>query len=817
MKVLKFGGTSVKDAESISQMVEIAAKELKEKETVVIVSSAMGGITNQLLRMAQNAEKGEDTKNDLQEIENRHLEVIRKLIPAKNQNPVIMQVKLYLNELEDLLQGVSAVKELSPKTQDSILSYGELCSNSMLAGIFSQTYARTHFLDARKIMVTDDHYGEAQLKMKETEQNILRYFKNSSSNLYCMTGFIASTAIGRTTTFGRGGSDYTAAIIAATLKVDEIQIWTDVDGFMTADPRIVKRAFSLAEISYTEARELSYFGAKVIYPPTMIPAFAKKIPIRIRNTFNPEFPGTVIHESPQKNGSLIRGISSIEDVSLVNIQGSSLIGDSGFSGRLFSLLSRHEINIIMITQASSEHSITFAISPSDEAKAKRVLLAEFEMELAAYKMEQPEIVNDLSVLAIVGENMRHKTGVSGDLFHALGRNGVNITAIAQGSSEYNISAVIDKKDLEKALNIVHEAFFLSPVKTLNVFYVGTGNIGETLLQQIKAHEKSLYDNNALHIKMIGLTNSRKMVFKPEGFEVADWETLFDEGGRPADLRIFVEKMKELNLPNSVFIDNSASQDIVAFYEGIFSSNISIVTCNKIGNSGPYNQYKRFKNAVKRNDVSFLYETNVGAGLPIINTLKDLLSSGDHIVKIEAILSGTISYIFNNFKGDKHFHTIVKEAQEKGFTEPDPRDDLSGLDFMRKMLILARDSGHALEMEDITIEGILPESCMSAPDVASFYHELEKADEHFEKIKKKAEKEEKVLRFIGVMENGNVRIELKAVDSSHPFYSLSGSDNIIAFTTNRYSSDYPLVVKGPGAGAEVTAGGVFADLVKVGSY
>ncbi len=815
MKVLKFGGTSVQNAESIQTIVKIVTDHLKNGEQTIVVTSAMAGITNQLLAMATEAEQGTDVSPRLKEIESRHLTVIHKLIPAKYQNPVIMQIKLYLNELEELLQGVRSVKELSPKTKDNILSYGELCSTFMIAGVLKQKEPKTVFADTRELFITDRHFGNARIKREETEQNIRTFFKEPP--VYCVTGFIASNESGQTTTLGRGGSDYTAAIIGSALGADEIQIWTDVDGFMTADPRMVKRAFSLPEISYTEAKELSYFGARVIYPPTMIPAFAKKIPILIRNTFNPEFPGTIIHQKAKSNGSPVRGISSISEVSLVNIQGSGLVGNSGFSGRLFALLSRQEINIILITQASSEHSITFAISPSDTAKAQKALETEFEMELHAHKVEPPQIVEGHSIVAIVGENMKHTTGISGDLFHALGRNGINVAAIAQGSSEYNISVVVHKKDLAKTLNVVHEAFFLSPVKTLNVFYVGIGNIGKTLLKQIKDHEKYLYENNALRIQLIGLTNSRRMLFRPEGFEVTEWESLYEDDAQPADLDLFIEKMKALNLPNSVFIDNSASPKIVEYYENIFASNISVVTCNKIGNSGSYDQYKRFKTAVKKHGVDFFYETNVGAGLPIIKTLKDLLVSGDRILKIEAILSGTISYIFNEFKGEHHFHSIVKTAQEKGFTEPDPRDDLSGLDFMRKMLILARDSGYAIEMEDIDMQPLLPEACMTAADVPSFYLELEKEDAHFEKLKKEAEAEGKVLRYIGIMEEGKVSIKLEAVDHSHPFYSLSGSDNIIAFTTNRYTSDCPLVVKGPGAGAEVTAAGVFADLVKVGAH
>lgn len=815
MKILKFGGTSVGSVQSIKALIEIVRQQAAQNDRVAIVTSAMGGITNDLQQMAFLAEEGKDFSPLLQQMEQRHRDVIKALLPVKRQNPLLMQIKLYINELEDLLNGVSAVRELTPRISDNILSYGELCSTFMITGILQQDLPQALFTDARELIRTDSHWGNSRVNFEETNKHIQDYFQQNSDSLCCITGFIARNERGQTTTLGRGGSDFTAAIIGAAIDSQEIQIWTDVDGFMTADPRKVEKAFPLAEISYTEAMELSYFGAKVIYPPTMIPAFAQNIPIVIRNTFNPAFKGTYIRDKAYRNGSLIRGIASINDVVLINIQGGGMIGNAGFSGRLFSALAKENVNVILITQASSEHSITLAVSPEDAAKAGRALDMEFELELQAHKLEYPRIEAAFSVLAIVGENMKKTPGISGKLFYALGRNGVNVAAIAQGSSEYNISVVVSKQDLAKALNVVHEAFFLSPVKTLNVFYLGVGNIGKTLLEQIKAHEQYLLENNALRIKIIAITNTKKMIIREEGIPFQSWEKIFRGALEEADLDLFIEKMKSLNLPNSVFIDNSASGFVVAHYESIFASNISIVTCNKLGNSGTYEQYRNFRKAVKKYDVDFLYETNVGAGLPIIKTLQDLLVSGDKITKMEAILSGTISFIFNEFKGNKHFYEIVKEAQEKGFTEPDPRDDLSGLDFMRKMLILTRDSGYDLEMNDITIERILPEACMSAPTVDGFYEELKKADDHFESLKKNAEEQKKVLRYIGVMEAGRVTIKLEAVDQTHPFYSLTGSDNIIAFTTPRYTQ-CPLVVKGPGAGAEVTAAGVFADLVKVGS-
>lgn len=803
-------------AESIRTLMDIVCRMAGEGEQIALVTSAMAGVTNALLDMALLAESGSDPAEMLREVEQKHLSMVRALIEVKKQHPVVMQLKLFFNELEELLQGVKAVRELSPKTQDAILSYGELCSTFLISRALRQCHPDVEFADTRELIKTDSSFGNAKVDFEITGRLLQEYHRKRRGAITCFTGFIAANEKNQTTTLGRGGSDYTAAIIGAAMDGEEIQIWTDVDGFMTADPRMVKKAFTLPEISYTEAMELSYFGARVIYPPTMIPAFAKRIPILIRNTFNPAFPGTVIKERVNRNGTLIRGISSINEVALINLQGSGMVGKTGFSGRLFSLLARENINIILITQASSEHSISFAVSPKDAVMARRLIETEFELELGSGKIEAPEVEDGLSVLAIVGENMKHTHGISGRLFSALGRNGVNVAAIAQGSSEYNISVVIRKKDLSKALNAVHDAFFMARTRTLNVFYLGVGNIGKTLLAQVQAHEDFLLENNSLRISVVAITNTKKMLFREEGIPLQEWGELFRTESVAANLGDFINRVKAMNLPNSVFIDNSASAEVVKYYESIFQSNISIVTCNKLGNSGPYAQYRTFREAVKKYGVDFFYETNVGAGLPVIKTLHDLLVSGDRILKIEAILSGTISYIFNEFRGKRKFHEVVKEAQDKGFTEPDPRDDLSGLDFKRKMLILARDSGYPVEMEEVEIEQILPESCLLAPSIAAFYGELEKNDDHFGQLKKQAEQEGKLLRYIGKLEDGKVSISLTAIDSSHPFYSLSGSDNIIAFTTTRYNSNCPLVVKGPGAGAEVTAAGVFADLVKVGN-
>jgi aspartokinase/homoserine dehydrogenase 1 len=813
MNILKFGGTPVGSAESISTLIEILKSE-RELQNPIVVLSAMGGVTNILLEMAEKARNLQDYSEQLKKVEEKHFHVIRTLLPAGAQNPVLTKLKIYFNELEDILQSVYNLRELSPQTKDLILSYGERCSTVMISHIAKQQFPDALYVEGAQLIKTDNNFGQAKVNTNLTEMLIRDFHEANKEKLLFVTGFISSNDEGRVTTLGRGGSDYTAAIWGAALNSEEIQIWTDVDGMLTADPRIVKKAFSLPELSYTEAMELSYFGAKVIYPPTMIPAFLKKIPIVIKNTFHVDFPGTYIKHGTSPSTLPIKGISSIDEISVLNLSGSGMVGKAGFSGRLFSMLSREQVNVVLITQSSSEHSITFAVKPSDSLKALSLINKEFELELQARKLEYPEVENGLSVLAIVGENMKRTPGMSGKLFSALGRNGVNVRAIAQGSSEYNISVIISKTDLSKAVNAVHDAFYADLKKTLHIFCLGTGNIGKTLFSQLQDQMPFLADNNDLQVKVMGVSNTRKMLLNPDGIDLTTWEAELESEDIKASLSDFIKKMKSMNLPNCVFVDNTASHNPIEYYLDILQSSISVVTCNKIGNSADYEQYAAFKQAARTYGVDFFYETNVGAGLPIIRTLKDLMLSGDKIKRIEAILSGTISYIFNNYKGETLFHEVVKEAQEKGYTEPDPRDDLNGKDFMRKMLILARDAGYPLEEKDIDLENMLPASCMAAETVADFYKELENSTDYFEGLKNKAAADSKVLRYIGKMEDGKVSINLQMVDENHPFFTLSGSDNIISFTTNRYK-DRPLVVKGPGAGAEVTAAGVFADIINVG--
>ena len=813
MKILKFGGTSVGSVTSIRAILNILEQE-QGPEKPIVVLSALSGVTNQLIDIAEKARQEQDYTADLKSIENRHFDLVRALLPVTAQNPVFSKLTIYFNQLEDILQSVSVLKELSPQTRDLILSFGERCSTFTISHIAKQYFKDVLAVDGSEYIKTDAEFGNARVNTKLTELLIQDFYSSHKACLVFVTGFISSTDDGRITTLGRGGSDYTASIWGSALSAEEIQIWTDVNGMLTADPRIVEKAFSLKELSYTEAMELSYFGAKVVYPPTMTPAFLKKIPIVIKNTFNPDFEGTYIRPDTQPSDLPIKGISSINDVTILNLSGSGMVGKSGFSGRLFSLLSREQINVILITQSSSEHSITFAVKPEDALKALKMINKEFELELQTNKLEYPSLESNLSVIAIVGENMRHTPGMSARLFNALGRNGVNVRAIAQGSSEYNISVILAKEDLSKAVNAVHDAFFSQLKRTLHVFCLGTGNIGKTLFSQLHSQMPYLAQHNDLEVKVMGISNSRKMHLSMEGLDLSAWESTMEEYSEKADLPLFVKRMRAMNLPNCVFVDNTASEEPVAFYEQVLKSSISVVTCNKIGNSGDYSQYLAFKKAARTFGVDFYYETNVGAGLPIIKTLRDLMLSGDELSRIEAILSGTISYIFNNFKGDRKFHDVVREAQEKGFTEPDPRDDLNGKDFMRKMLILARDAGYEMESADVSIENMLPAACMAASSVAEFYTELENNASYFEHLKQQAEAEGKVLRYIGKLENGKVEITLQTVDESHPFYMMSGSDNIISFTTNRYAQR-PMVVKGPGAGAEVTAAGVFADIINIG--
>ncbi|MCY7350312.1 MAG: bifunctional aspartate kinase/homoserine dehydrogenase I [Cytophagaceae bacterium] len=821
MNVLKFGGSSVGSVASIRAVVGIIRDRVDRQQPITVVFSAMGGFTNQLLDMGQRAAGGDESYRDVLKLaSDRHLDIVREFIEPRTRGAVMASIMTLFNELEDVLRGVFLIREFSFRTSDLMVSFGERFSTTLIYEILRAQGVDCQYLDARKVIKTDANFGMAEVNYELTNRLIQEHFARHRS-LQLITGFIASTERDETTTLGRGGSDYTASIVGAALNASEIEIWTDVDGMMTADPRKVRNAFTIPTITYAEAMELTHFGAKVIYPPSLQPAFARNIPIRVLNTFNTDFAGTVVSRAAQPSEYTITGISSIDSLALVNLQGAGMIGVAGVSARLFAALARHQISVVLISQASSEHTICFAIDPKFSAQVRQVLEAEFAHDIRQGHIEGVEIQADLSVIAVVGERMRQSTGVSGRLFSVLGKNGINIVATAQGSSELNISVVIEKKDLSKALNVIHESFFADQLRSLNIFLVGTGLIGSTLLDQLEIQEKYLRKYKALRIRLVGVTNSRKMLFDEDGIRKDTWRERLDEGGQPANLVEFVEQVKALNLPNSIFVDCTANKEIVNFYEPLFNASVSVVTPNKVANSGRYEDYARRHRLALQKGVKFLYETNVGAGLPVINTLQGLISSGDRFLKIEAVLSGTLSYIFNTFRPGRNgepvsFADVVREAKAKGYTEPDPREDLSGQDVARKILILAREIGLVLEPEDVTITPLLPKSCDDAPTVEAFFDELQNCNSVFEEWVNAADAKGEKLRFVATLENSKVQIGLKSVGMTHPFYFMEGADNVISFTTKRYA-DRPLVIKGPGAGAEVTASGVFADIVSIGSY
>ena len=817
MKVLKFGGSSVAKPERIRSIVDILKSYYAEGEHFTVVFSAFGGVTDMLIKMSEMAAKGQEEYQELfDEFSERHNLVVQELLAEEYQNEVLPQLNRNHEVLRNLLHGIFLVREASPRTMDYVLSFGERNSAFIISYVLRQAGIKAAYLDARKIIKTDKQFNSAKVDFKLTYEKIHNYY-TEHPEIQIVTGFIASAKGGLTTTLGRGGSDYTASLIAAGLNAKVIEIWTDVDGVLTADPRKVKKAFTIQNMTYAEAMEMSHFGAKVIYPPTLQPALKKQIPLYIKNTFNPGFRGTYISGQSDPEGAPVKGISSIGEVALLTLSGSGLFGVPGIAARLFNSLAQAQINVILITQGSSEHAISFAIQPKLAKKAKRHVEEAFQYELDRGVVDPIKIEEDLSVVAIIGENMRYRTGISGRLFQALGKNGINIIAIAQGSSELNISVVIPKSDETKALNALHEAFFLSDTQELHLFMVGVGLIGSTLLRQLKEQTTFLREKRSLEIKVVGLANTKKMLFNPEGIDLDNWKEALDSSEQQSDLPIFIAEMKNQNLTNSIFIDNTANETVASYYESVLDHNISISTPNKIATSSSYLQYQRLQTIAKKRGVAFRYETNVGAGLPVISTLKDLIESGDQILGIQGVLSGSLSFIFNQFDGSRPFSEVVQEAKERGYTEPDPRIDLSGKDVRRKILILAREAGWPLEQDDVEIESILPEALQQVESADDFFAELPKHDAYFEKLREDAAQANKVLRMIASLnEEGKAKIALEAVDTSSPFYFLSGSDNMIVFTSARYK-DRPLVVRGPGAGAEVTAAGVFAEIISIGQF
>ena len=810
MQVLKFGGTSVANAENINKVVAIVKESIKRDTTVVVVS-ALGGVTDLLLDAAALAADGNELyKEKLATIELRHIDAVKQLIPVVQQSQLLTLVKRSCNEIEDICNGIFLLRELTARSKDRIGSYGECLSSQIIAAKFNADGTEAVWKDARELIVTNADYTAAEVDFAETEKKIKYFFSKEIAALFILPGFIATDKNGITTTLGRGGSDYTAAIIAASVHAKLLEIWTDVSGMMTADPRLTSNARIIPNISYQEAMELSHFGAKVIYPPTIQPVMSKGIPVWIKNTFAPDDKGTVIEAVAKGKGDIVRGISSINKIALISLEGSGMIGIPGFSKRLFEALSSEKINVILITQSSSEHSICVGIDSGSAAKAKHAVDSAFANEIALEKVEPLIIESSLSIVALVGESMKNHTGISGRMFSAMGRNGVNVRAIAQGSSEKNISAVIATQDVRKAINVLHEEFFETTYKQVNLFITGTGNVGAKLLGQLKQQLDFLQKEMRLQVRVIGLSNSRKMLIEEEGVDMNTWQENL-AAGEPADLQKFVQEIINRNLRNAVFVDITANEKVAAVYDQLLQKSISVVACNKVAASSAYNNYKNLKDLAREFSSQFLFETNVGAGLPVIATLNDLVHSGDRIHKMEAVLSGTLNFVFNNYTGSRLFADVVKQAQEEGYTEPDPRLDLGGTDVMRKIMILAREAGHKIEMADIVNNSFMPASCMQGT-VEDFYKEMANEEAHFKQLVEKAEMAECKLKFVASFENGKAAVGLQHIDPKHDLYHLYGKDNVVLFYTDRYK-EQPLVVKGAGAGAEVTASGVFADIIR----
>jgi aspartokinase/homoserine dehydrogenase 1 len=822
MVILKFGGTSVGSPGALRNIISILNDpDHREKEGIAVVS-ALSGVTDSLINQARLAEEGDASyASGLRELRERHVNMAAAFLSGSDMEAALADMDKLFGELSQYLDGIALLGELSKRILDSVMSFGERLSASLITRILLAEGIDADFVDSRNLLRTDSNFGNARCLQEISFSNIRSRLKSGrGGRIKVVTGFIGSTEGGVTTTLGRGGSDLSAAIFGAALAAEVVEIWTDVDGILTADPRLVKNAFTIEEISYVEAMELSHFGAKVLFTPTIKPALEKGIPIRIRNTFNAPGPGTWIRREAVQGDYAIRGISSMQDVALVRVQGSGMVGVAGFSSRLFGALARRGINIILITQSSSEYSICFAIIPRDAPLAKDSINEEFSREMAAGSIDPPVIEGGLSIIAVVGSRMKRSSGISGKVFHALGRNGVNVVAIAQGSSELNISAVVTQQDEAKAINSIHEAFFLSGVRSVNLFLVGIGLIGGTLLEQLAGQQEVLAENHMIRINLVAAANSKRMAFSAEGLDPARVKDLLRDSKPGTDplvqdfnLELFIEKMKSFNMPNTCFCDCTASDSVSAVYGDILRSSIPVVTPNKRANAGSLDYYRLLTGFSRDRGIPYLYETTVCAGLPVISTLRDLALSGDKVLRIEAVLSGTLSFIFNNYDGGKTFSTLVREAKAAGYTEPDPRDDLNAMDAARKALILARECGMNLEFSAVTIEPILPPACFEAEDVQTFFKELEKSDEAFEKRRSAAAAAGKSLCYVAVIEEGRASLSLREEASGSPFRSLADSDNIVVITTARYSR-LPMVIKGPGAGAQVTAGGVFADIVRI---
>lgn len=808
MKVMKFGGTSVGSVNSI-----LSVKKIVESadEPVIVVVSALGGITDKLINTSKMASVGDSAyEAEFKEIVSRHVEMIKEIIPAGEAQALLQyQVGELLNELKDIFQGIYLIKDLSPKTSDTIVSYGERISSLIVARLIKGA----SWFDSRTFIKTENKHNKHTLDTELTNRLVKEAFKEIPQ-VSLVPGFISSDkTTGDVTNLGRGGSDYTAAIIATALNAASLEIWTDVDGFMTADPRVISTAYTINELTYVEATELCNFGAKVVYPPTIYPVCHKNIPILIKNTFNPDGRGTVIKQCADHTQSkAIKGISSINDTSLITVQGLGMVGVIGVNYRIFKALAKNGISVFLVSQASSENSTSIGVRNADADLACDVLNEEFAKEIEMGEISPICAEKNLATVAIVGENMKHTPGIAGKLFGTLGRNGINVIACAQGASETNISFVVDSKSLRKSLNVIHDSFFLSEYQVLNLFICGVGTVGGSLIEQIRQQQKKLMVENGLKMHVVGIIDAKKALFSRQGFDLSNYHQELKENGIDSSLEVIRREIIGMNIFNSVFVDCTASGEIASLYKDFLEHNISVVAANKIAASSAYDNYRDLKQIARQRGVKYLFETNVGAGLPIINTINDLIHSGDKILKIEAVLSGTLNYIFNKISADIPFSRTIKMAQEERYSEPDPRIDLSGKDVIRKLVILAREAGYKLEQEDVEKNLFVPADFFEG-SLDDFWKRVPTLDADFEARRKVLESENKHWRFVAKLENGKASVGLQEVDRNHPFYGLEGSNNIILLTTERYK-EYPMMIQGYGAGADVTAAGVFADIMSI---
>ena len=807
MKVLKFGGSSVATSESILKVKSIVQAQ---DDVVVVVVSALGGVTDELVRIAALAESADASYLEkLQALKKRHVDACDELVGSGKDGKLLrLAVDSLLNELDSICRGVFLLKVLPKKSRDQILSYGERLSSL----IVTAAVEHAELYDSLDFIRMDGGLVDFERTNKLVAEKFAGYGKNSPVAI--VPGFIARDGAGDIVTLGRGGSDYTASILAAALDASVLEIWTDVDGFMSADPRIIKTSYVIDELTYEEATELCNFGAKVVYPPTLYPVCQKKIPIRVKNTFNPEAPGTLIHDvmnSDRQDGRVIKGISSIDNISLITLSATSLVGIIGVDQRIFTALASESINVFLVSQSASETGISLGVSASDAEKACKVLSETFASEIASGAVYPVKREDELAAIAIVGENMKHHCGIAGKLFSILGRNGISIIACAQGASETNISFVVERQSLRKSLNVIHEGFFLSEFQELNLFICGVGTVGGQLIEQIALQQDKLKRRRSLKINVVGIARSSKAVFDRGGIDLAHWkEALAD--GMPITLARLREEVLGMNIFNSVFVDCTASAEVSSLYEDFFNHGISVVAANKIAASSEYQNYRKLKKTARRRGVKFLFETNVGAGLPIINTINSLRNSGDHVQKIEAVLSGTLNFIFNTISKDIPFSETVRMAKEQGFSEPDPRIDLSGKDVVRKLVILSREAGYEVNQEDVVAEPFIPQEFFDC-SLEEFWKKLPSLDAEFERQRQQLEKEHKHWRFVAKMDDGSYTVSLRTFDEHHSFYSLDGSNNIVLLTTERYHN-HPMLIQGYGAGASVTAAGVFADIISI---